>query len=111
MLARDGGTIQVRVVDKDKNALPDTSLVIMPVDIGSPALLADSIIRTTTDQNGAYTSDRLAPGKYVVIATDSVIDYSADCIDRLWTLRNKVDPVELALNGSLSLTVELIPFN
>jgi hypothetical protein len=111
VLARDGGTIQVKVVDKDKNALPDSSLVILPADIGSPALLADSMIRTSTDQNGAYTSDRLAPGKYIVIATDSVIDYSADCIDKLWALRNKVDPVELAPNGSLSLTVELTPIN
>jgi len=111
VLARDGGTIQIKVVDKDKNPLPDTSLVILPVDIGSPALLADSMIRTSTDQNGTYTSDRLAPGKYIVIATDSVVDYSADCIDKLWGLRNKVDPVELGPNGSLSLTVELTPIN
>ncbi len=111
VLARDGGTIQVKVVDKDKNALPDTSLVILPADIGSPALLADSMIRTTTDQNGTYTSDRLAPGKYIVIATDSVIDYSADCIDKLCALRNKIDAVELGPNGSLSLTVELTPIN
>jgi hypothetical protein len=111
MLARDGATIQVKVVDKDKNALPDTSLVILPADIGSPALLADSMIRASTDQNGGYTSDRLAPGKYIVMATDSVIDYSADCIDKLWGLRNKVDPVELAPNGSLSLTLELTSIN
>jgi hypothetical protein len=96
VLARDGGTIQVKVVDKDKNALPDTSLVILPVDI---------------DQNGTYTSDRLAPGKYVGIATDSVVDYSADCIDTLRALRNKIDPVELAPNGSLSLTVALTSIN
>jgi hypothetical protein len=111
VLARDGGTIQVKVVDKDKNALPDTTFVILPADIGSPALLADSMIRTSTDQNGTYTSDRLAPGKYIVIATDSVIDYSADCIDKLWALRNKMDAVELAPNGSLSLTLELTSIN
>ena len=61
VLARDGGVIQAKTVDKDGQPIPDTSLIVMRADITSPALLADSLIRASTDQNGNYTSDRLAP--------------------------------------------------
>ena len=111
VLARDGGLIQAKVVDKDGQPMPDTSLVIFPADVGSPPLLADSLIRASTDQNGAYTSARLAPGKYTVIATDSIVDFSADCIDKLWAARSKAEPIELAANGTASVTLQLTPIN
>jgi hypothetical protein len=111
VLARDGGVIQAKAVDKDGQPLPDTSLVIFPADIGSPALLADSLVRASTDQNGAYTSGRLAPGKYTVIATDSNVDFSADFIDRLWAARSKAEPTELAVNGTASVTLQVTPIN
>ena len=38
---------------------------------GSGAVLADTLIRASADQNGAYSSDQLAPGKYIVMATES----------------------------------------
>jgi hypothetical protein len=79
----------------------------MPADITSPALLADSLIRASSDQNGNYTSDRLAPGKYILIATDSSIDSSVDSIDSLWAVRNKAQSVDLAPNGTVSVLVEL----
>jgi hypothetical protein len=111
VLGRDGGVIQAKVVDKDGQAIPDTSLVIMPADVSSPALLADSVIRASSDQKGTYTSGRLAPGKYIVIATDSNADFSADCIDKLWAVRSKTQTIELAPNGSASVTVELTSIN
>ena len=111
VLGRDGGVIQAKVVDKDGQPIPDTSLVIFPADVASPALLADSLTRASTDQNGAYTSGRLAPGKYTVIATDSIVDFSADCIDKLWAARSKAEPIELAPNGSASVTLELTSIN
>jgi hypothetical protein len=111
VLARDGGVIQAKVVDKDRQPIPDTPLVIFSADVGSPALLADSLIRSSTDQNGAYTSGKLAPGKYIVIATESRVDFSADCIDKLWAARSKAEPIELAPNGSASVTVDLTSIN
>jgi hypothetical protein len=69
------------------------------------------LIRASTDQNGAYTSARLAPGKYTVIATDSIVDFSADCIDKLWAARSKAEPIELAANGTASVTLQLTPIN
>jgi hypothetical protein len=111
VLARDGGLIQAKTVDKDGLPIPDTALIIMPADITSPALLADSLIRASTDQNGNYTSDRLAPGKYIVMATDSSIDSSVDSIDKLWAVRNKAQSVDLAPNGTVSVSVELTSIN
>jgi hypothetical protein len=111
VLARDGGVIQAKVVDKEGHPIPDTSLVIFPADVASPALLADSLIRASSDQNGAYASGRLAPGKYTVIATDSRVDFSADCIDKLWAARSKAEPIELAPNGTASVTLELTSIN
>jgi hypothetical protein len=111
VLARDGGLIQAKVVDKDGQPIPDTSLVMFPAEVGSPALLADSLMRSSTDQNGAYTSGRLAPGKYTVIATGGNVDFSADCIDKLWAARSKAEPIELAANGTASVTLQLTPIN
>jgi hypothetical protein len=111
VLGRDGGLIQAKTVDKDGQPIPDTALIIMPADITSPALLADSLIRASTDQNGNYTSDRLAPGKYIVIATDASVDSSVDSIDKLWAVRNKAQSVDLAPNGTVGVSVELTSIN
>jgi hypothetical protein len=98
-------------VDKDGQSIPGASLVIFPADVGSPALLSDSMIRVASGQNGAYTSGRLAPGKYTVIAPDSNVDFSADFIDNLWAARSKSEPIELAANGTTSVTVQLTPID
>jgi hypothetical protein len=111
VLGRDGGVINAKVVDKDGVPIPDAALVILPADITSPALLADSLIRASTDQNGNYTSARLAPGKYIVIATEASIDSSMDSIDKLWTVRNKAQSIDLAPNGTAGVSVELTSIN
>jgi hypothetical protein len=107
VLARDGGVIQAKVVDKDGQPIPDSSLIIMAADITTPALLADSLIRASTDQNGNYTSARLAPGKYFVIATDANIDFSVDSIDKLWAVRTRAKSIDLTPSGTVSVSVEL----
>ncbi|HLK17402.1 MAG TPA: hypothetical protein VKT81_00560 [Bryobacteraceae bacterium] len=81
-------------------------LLLLQLGLCYGATLRVSVVE---DHSGhpVVSAERIAPGKYVVIATDSVVDYSADCVEKLWALRNKIDPVELAASGSLSLTLEL----
>ena len=108
VLGRDGGTIQAKTVDKDGNAIPDTCILIMPVEASSTAVLAGSMIRGSTDQNGNYSSPLLRPGKYLAIATESRVDFSIDRMQKLWMARTKAQEIELAPNGSASVTLERI---
>jgi hypothetical protein len=64
VLGRDGGTIQLKTVDKDGKAVPDTTLILGPAEIGSPMLLAGALVHASSDQNGTYTSETQTPGKY-----------------------------------------------
>jgi hypothetical protein len=82
IVARDGGTINTKVTDKDGNPVADCQVLIVPRGASSESSVADSLLLGQTDQNGPYSSAMLAPGKYFVLATSAAVDktrkHSAD---------------------------------
>ena len=107
VLARDGGTIAVKVADKDGQPVPDYGVVLLPETANSEAALADGMITGQTDQNGTYTSKLIAPGKYFVLAEANVPDRSPETIGRLLLARTHAQTVELAANGQAQAQLAL----
>jgi protocatechuate 3,4-dioxygenase beta subunit len=106
VLAHDGGSIAVRVADKDGNPVPDIHVVILPVELQSEASLPGRLVRGEPDQDGTYSHGVLAPGKYLVLATAMKIDPTFDKVQRLWRARGRAKIVELGPNGNAQVTIE-----
>jgi hypothetical protein len=111
VLARDGGAIHVTAADKDGAPVPDASIAIMPADARSEAALADALVTGQTDQEGNWSSGVLAPGKYLVLATQGSVDVAAHTIRKLWNARARAKDVELRPNGSARVTLEPGPLD
>ena len=49
-----------------------------------------------TDQNGAWTSSAIAPGRYIVLASRTPFDRTPETIARLWGARDRGREVDVA---------------
>lgn len=107
VLAGDGGTIEVKVADKEGNLIPDASVVAMPAGAVSEAVLAASIVTGQTDQEGNWSTGMVAPGKYYLLVTTDRVDNSPEFIGRLWRSRTLAQEVELEPRASRQVTLEL----
>jgi hypothetical protein len=105
VLARDGGTVAARVADKDGNAVPDARVLILPITVASETALAAAIVSGQCDQNGAWTSNRLAPGKYYVVALYTPYNNSPESIGKLWGSRTHFKEIELAPKGNVQVAL------
>ena len=108
ILARDGGTISVKAESKDGKPAADASIAILPANAASEGLLAAAMVVGQTDQNGAWNSTQLAPGKYYPIASQLPIDRSPETISKLWRGRSKAKEVDLGPGGSSRITVAVL---
>ncbi|MCU1327639.1 MAG: hypothetical protein JWN34_3009 [Bryobacterales bacterium] len=106
VIGQDGGTIQLQISDKDGRPVPDMHVLLMPADVTQEADLADRFVYTEADQSGAYTSATLAPGKYLVAATDQYFDASVESIDRLWQSKLRFTEVTLPPGGKVQVKLE-----
>jgi hypothetical protein len=100
LLAHDGGTVTLKVADKDNKLVPDCHVVLLPETASSEATLADAMLPGQTDQNGIYTSPTIAPGKYFVIATNGPISRTPENLQNLLRLRDHAQIIDLQANGS-----------
>jgi hypothetical protein len=105
VVARDGGYVSAKVTDKDGNPVPDSYVLIMPSSVTSESALASNLISGQTDQNGVYSSDMLAPGKYLVLASSAAVDSTPDSIGKLLRSRSHAQEVEIAANGTAQITL------
>ena len=106
VLGRDGGTVGVKVADKDGNPVGDIDVYIIPANAPSEALVPRVVVRGQTGPRGSYTSGVLAPGKYYVLASRVRIDGTPESTGKLWRSRSRGKEVELGPNGSAQVTVE-----
>lgn len=104
-VARDGAVVSSKVADKDGNPVADAAVVLMPAYAAAEAALADTLVTGRTDQNGAWSSARLAPGKYYALATDAQIDKGPECIGALWRARIRAQEIDLAPKATLQLNL------
>jgi hypothetical protein len=105
IVARDGGYVSAKVADKDGNPVPDSYVLIMPSSASSEPALAASLISGQTDQNGVYSSEMLAPGKYLVLASSAPVDSTPEGIGKLMRTRSHAQEVEIAANGNQQTTL------
>jgi hypothetical protein len=105
VLARDGGTLSIKAESKDNKPAADAQIAVLPANAASEGVLAATMITGQTDQNGAWTSPLLAPGKYYVFATDLPLDRSPETIAKLWRGRSKAKQVDLSPSGSQQIAL------
>ena len=110
-LARDGGTLKASVTGKDGVPVPNSSVVLMPIAAPSEAAFAAVLTNGQTNQNGAWTSGMLAPGKYLVLATDALVNNSPESIGRLWRARTRAQEIEVEPNRTVDLALKLTPID
>ena len=78
----------------------------MPADLNSEAALADRLVSGETDQDGSYSYEVLAPGKYLVLATTMRLDRTVERIGKLWAARGQAKTVEIGPNAKAQITIE-----
>ena len=105
ILARDGGKISAKVADKDGNPIADSSVVILPASAASEATLAAEMISGQVDQNGAWSTNMLAPGKYYLLATQAPVLKSPEIVGKLWLARSKAREVEITPGATVQVTL------
>lgn len=110
-LGQDGARIGVKAVDKDGNPAPESSIALIPRNTNSESALSITLRSGKTDAQGAWTSELLPPGKYLVVATDLPLDQSFEAIDKLWLARGKAQEVELTPGGTVAVTLIPEPLN
>ncbi len=84
-------------------------VILMPVNATPEVVIAAALITRQADQNGAYKSRLLAPGKYLALATSIHPSRSYENIARLWNVRSKAK--EIALTAGKTLDVKLEPID
>lgn len=106
VVARDGGTVAAKVMTKDAPAA-DARVLIIPAAVSSEAALPAAIIAGQCDQNGMWTSSRLAPGKYYATALAAPHDNSPESIGALWRNRTQMKEIEVTAKGEAQVTIPL----
>jgi hypothetical protein len=107
VIARDGGYIHAQVRDRSGKPVPEPFLFIFPASAASEPVLAASLVSGETDRLGRYYSRVLAPGRYLVLASTTALDGTADCIGKLLRARSSAKEVEVLPGGIAG--VELLP--
>ena len=108
VVGQDGGTLSATVATQDGNPAPDINVVAYPAASASEGSLAAGMVYGQTDQNGTWTSQPLAPGKYYVGAVDAGVDYHSETIARLGRSRNRFAEVDLAPGATGQVNLEPI---
>jgi hypothetical protein len=105
LLARDGGSVAVRVTNKDGENVADASVIVVPDGVPTEAALASVLVRGKTDQHGVYPSMTLAPGRYYVLASQSPIDTSPERIGRIWRAYRGREQIEVGPSAETRITI------
>lgn len=102
-MARDGGTVNAAVTDKEGNPIPDAAIAIFPSGTPSETALPAFAVFGSADHNGAYTSLPLAPGKYLVLATADAFPLTPEGMALLWSLRGRATEADIGPNAAVRL--------
>jgi len=111
IVAHDGGTVNAKVTDKDGNPVADCQVLIIPAAASSESSLADTMLLGQTDQNGAHSSEMLAPGKYILLATNTPVDRTPESIQQVMGVRSRAQEIEIAPNSTLSVSLSPMTIN
>jgi hypothetical protein len=105
VVARDGGFINAKVIDKNESPVANAYVLIVPSSATSENDIAETMISGQSDQNGAYTSRAIPPGKYYVLAASERVDPTPENITRIQLLRSHAQEVEVGGGATMQVTV------
>ena len=105
ILAAGGGKISAKVADANGTPVPEVWVYVLPGEVSSEGMLAAAFVSGEADQNGSWTSNSLAPGKYFVVALQDSLYKSPEDMTKLWQLRSKGQEVELGAGQTASVTL------
>lgn len=106
VVAPDGGFLSAAVKGDEDKHIANARVLVFPTGVASEADLAAFLVMGTTNQNGAWKSPALAPGKYYVLASESPVDKSPESIGKLMRSRTRAKEVTLSPNGTATVTVD-----
>jgi len=110
VLAHDGGSLALRVADRDGNPIPDAYVAIIPESAASTeAEMSAAMTFGQTAANGVYSATSLQPGKYRILATNETIDLASNRVDKLWLAQSRAQEVEIGPNANVQLKLEPQP--
>lgn len=84
-------------------SVSEADVCTIPTGVRSRSDLAADIVCGRTDQFGRYDSGALAPGSYYVLASQSPVDRTPECIDRVWRVRADGETVEVRPRGTVDV--------
>ncbi len=94
IVLKDGaGSLTALVEDRKGNPVSDVAVVVFPKDVRSEADLADAFAVATTDESGRCVVKDLAPGPYLVMATDQPVSRAVESMERIWASRRRATAV------------------
>ena len=106
VVSPDGGRMEGRTADKNGNPTPDCFIAVIAASADTEAEMSSMVDFEITDQNGAWSTHRLAPGKYYVVASQHRFDLSPEGAARLWHSRMSAHEVDLGPGATEQVTVE-----
>jgi hypothetical protein len=84
---------------------PGAQILILPDAVSGEAALAEAMVEGQADYDGTYTSWRLRPGKYHVLATTDIVDHTPECIAHILQARSHGQEVEVGPSATASVTL------
>lgn len=106
VVAPDGGQIDGSALDKDDNPLAGATVVAIP----EPALRAhpERFYQASTDQNGRFQLNNVAPGEYKIFAWDDIESGVWFDPDFLRDVESRGEPVKLGAKGRETVKVHVL---
>jgi hypothetical protein len=109
-----GGTLRLTVANDagfiKATVPPGVRILILPDSVPGNAALAEVMVNGQASYDGSYTSPRLRPGKYRVLATTDLVDRTPECIARIGQARARGQEVEVGPRATASVTfTEAVP--
>ena len=108
-MGHDGSMIRAVVMSANAQPAIHSAVIAFPAEVQSEAELAATMIEGLTDEDGAFLTRPLRPGRYVVLATDDPPPYdtsgtagvphvqrSPETLNRILRARSRGQSVELA---------------
>jgi hypothetical protein len=108
-VAVDGGSLTVRVSEKDGNPISGANVCIVPTEVSSEADLSSALTWGQSDPDGLYHSPTLRPGKYHSVATMDNVVPTPEFIHALWIAKSSGDDIEIGPGASASVSSVLQP--
>jgi hypothetical protein len=117
-VGHDGGAIRAMVAGTNGQPTINSAVIVFPANVQTEVELATTMVEGLTDEDGAFQTRTLQPGRYVVLATDDPPPYvttgpagilniqrSPEALARILRARTRGQIVELGPNATIQVNL------